>query len=226
MAGSEYGRTARDVLVACLALWSVTSLVVIAVWRTSPGVRSMERCKAELQGARGRLEEARAEWGRRREELQELLRKGARNQTHLHRQADQLTQSLRNSEASVRSCLQGRATINESISKLEKSIETQKNIETNLRTEISAQEGRIEMLRTNITRTYSSQGLCETELRSTVVLQREAESRRDDCEMQQRHLSKLFFECIKQCGPEDQRNMGGYCDRPASQPGLHCAHPA
>ncbi|KAG9343640.1 hypothetical protein JZ751_013810 [Albula glossodonta] len=110
MAGSEYGRTARDVLVACLALWSVTSLVVIAVWRTSPGVRSMERCKAELHRARGRLEEARAEWGRRREELQDLLRKSAQNQTHLRRQADQLTQSLRNSDASVSRCLQGRLT--------------------------------------------------------------------------------------------------------------------
>ncbi|KAG9343639.1 hypothetical protein JZ751_013809 [Albula glossodonta] len=77
------------------------------------------------------------------------------------------------------------------------------------------------MLRTNITQIYSSQGLCEAVLRSTVGLQREAESRRDDCEMQRRHLSKL-----KQCGPEDQRNMGGYCDRPASQPGLHCVHPA
>uniref|UniRef100_A0A3Q3H3J6 Uncharacterized protein n=1 Tax=Labrus bergylta TaxID=56723 RepID=A0A3Q3H3J6_9LABR len=53
---AKSSQTAKNVVIALLALWSIISLVVIVVWSTSPDLKSSAQCRAELQDKTEKLE--------------------------------------------------------------------------------------------------------------------------------------------------------------------------
>lgn len=53
---AKSSQTAKNVVIALLALWSIISLIVIVVWSTSPDLKGSARCHADLQDATEKLE--------------------------------------------------------------------------------------------------------------------------------------------------------------------------
>uniref|UniRef100_A0A3Q3W6T8 Uncharacterized protein n=1 Tax=Mola mola TaxID=94237 RepID=A0A3Q3W6T8_MOLML len=74
--------TARIVVMAFLALWSIVSLVVIVVWATSPDLKGSAQCRAELRDATEKLEGAKVVWNKKKEELVELVEAGRQEREH------------------------------------------------------------------------------------------------------------------------------------------------
>lgn len=74
-APSKSSQTAKNVVLALLALWSVVSLIIIVVWATSPDLKSSARCRAELLEVTEKLEGAKVVYGKNKVALEELLEK-------------------------------------------------------------------------------------------------------------------------------------------------------
>lgn len=72
-ASSKSSQTAKNVVLALLALWSVISLIVIVVWATSPDLKSSAQCRHELQETTEKLEGAKVVYNKNKVALEELV---------------------------------------------------------------------------------------------------------------------------------------------------------
>uniref|UniRef100_A0A3Q3R9K7 Uncharacterized protein n=1 Tax=Monopterus albus TaxID=43700 RepID=A0A3Q3R9K7_MONAL len=133
-ASSKSSQTAKNVVLALLALWSVISLIIIVVWATSPDLKSSAQCRKELQDKTEKLEGAKVVWNKDKVALEELSKRGS----HLHNIVSQ-------SHAfplflGFRFVLQGVLHMN--ISVLREDIEQLRQMEANLTAQLRLQEGR------------------------------------------------------------------------------------
>jgi len=94
MASSKSSQTTRNIVIACLALWSIISLVIIVVWATSPDMKGASQCRKEMQALTESHEGAKVVWNKDRKALEELVRQGWRNQTALQKQIDQYKEQI------------------------------------------------------------------------------------------------------------------------------------
>lgn len=74
-APSKSSQTAKNVVIALLALWSIVSLIIIVVWATSPDLKPSAQCRAELQDLTEKLEGSRVVWNKNKEALEEKVLK-------------------------------------------------------------------------------------------------------------------------------------------------------
>ena len=96
MASSKSSQTTRNIIIACLALWSVISLITIVVWATSPDMKGASQCRAELQAMQKKFDDEKEVWAKDRQALEDMVRHGWDNQTVLQSRIDQLKDQLRN----------------------------------------------------------------------------------------------------------------------------------
>lgn len=101
MTSSKSSQTTRNIVIACLALWSIISLIIIVVWATSPEMKGASQCRTEMQALRERHEGAKVVWNKDRKALEELVRQGWRNQTALQKQIDEQKNQIQSLNVSL-----------------------------------------------------------------------------------------------------------------------------
>lgn len=106
MTNSKSSQTTRNIVIACLALWSIISLIIIVVWATSPEMKGASQCRTEMQDLRERHEGAKVVWTKDRKALEELVRQGWRNQTALQTQIGQYKEQIQSLNISLNDSLQ------------------------------------------------------------------------------------------------------------------------
>ncbi|KAG1960202.1 uncharacterized protein si:ch211-1a19.3 [Pimephales promelas] len=195
MASSKSSQTTRNIVIACLALWSIISLVIIVVWATSPDMKGASQCRKEMQALTERHEGAKVVWNKDRKALEELVRQGWRNQTALQKQIDQYKEQIQILNISLNVSQQENVILNGNITVLESKIEEYKLIEGNLTTEISLQKDQIEALEHNLTLKAQELASCEAFRLASKQLQTAAERQTQACETTKQYLQKQLMKC-------------------------------
>lgn len=106
MASSKSSQTTRNIIIACLALWSVISLIIIVVWATSPDMKGASQCRAELSAAKIDLDREQKKWSKERQALNDLVKEGLVNQSQLQTRIDELKDQLKQLNLSLVFCRQ------------------------------------------------------------------------------------------------------------------------
>lgn len=195
MTNSKSSQTTRNIVIACLALWSIISLIIIVVWATSPEMKGASQCRTEMQDLRERHEGAKVVWTKDRKALEELVRQGWRNQTALQTQIGQYKEQIQSLNISLNDSLQEIAILNENITVLDSRIEKYKLIEENLTAEISLQKDQIEALEHNLTLKAQELASCEALHLAAKQLQTAAEKQKQACETTKQYLQKQLMKC-------------------------------
>lgn len=94
MASSKSSQITRNIVIACLALWSVISLIIIVVWATSPDMKSASQCRTELQSQTEKLKGDKVVWDKNKVALEKIVNEGRENQTQQRREIDALLEHL------------------------------------------------------------------------------------------------------------------------------------
>lgn len=105
-AASKSSQTAKNVVIALLALWSIVSLVVIVVWATSPDLKSSAQCRAELHDTTVKLEGAKVVWSKDKVALEEQVEAGREEQDRLRASILLLMGHLNTTNATLDQCRQ------------------------------------------------------------------------------------------------------------------------
>ncbi|XP_051532242.1 uncharacterized protein si:ch211-1a19.3 [Myxocyprinus asiaticus] len=195
MASSKSSQTTRNIVIACLALWSIISLIIIVVWATSPEMKGATQCRTEMQALTERLEGEKVIWTKDRRAQEELVRQGWRNQTFLQNQIDQYKEQLRLLNESLESSLQENAFLNSNITFLESKIEEYRIVEGNLTAEISLQKDQIGALEHNLTLKAHELMSCGALQIAAKQLQTVAEKQTQACETSKQYLQKQLTKC-------------------------------
>ncbi|XP_016346690.1 uncharacterized protein LOC107692240 [Sinocyclocheilus anshuiensis] len=195
MASSKSSQTTRNIVIACLVLWSIISIIIIVVWATSPEMKGASQCRKEMQALRERHEGTKVVWTKDRKALEELVRQGWRNQTALQKQIDQYKEQIQFMNISFNACLQENAILNGNITILDSKIEEYKLIEENLTAEISLQKDQIEALEHNLTLKAQELASCEALHLASKQLQTAAEKQKQACETTKQYLQKQLTKC-------------------------------
>ncbi|XP_059394000.1 uncharacterized protein LOC132126639 [Carassius carassius] len=195
MTSSKSSQTTRNIVIACLALWSIISLIIIVVWATSPEMKGASQCRTEMQDLRERHEGAKIVWSKDRKALEDLVRQGWRNQTALQKQIDQNKEQIQSLTISLNDSLQEIAILNQNITVLDSKIEKYKLIEENLTAEVSLQKDQIEALEHNLTLKAQELASCEALHLASKQLQIAAEKQKQACETTKQYLQKQLTKC-------------------------------
>ncbi|XP_036442872.1 uncharacterized protein si:ch211-1a19.3 [Colossoma macropomum] len=198
MASSKSSQTTRNIIIACLALWSIISLITIVVWATSPDMKGASQCRAELQALQSTFDKEKAVWIEDRLALEEKVRHGWDNQTKLLSHIDQLKDQLKQLNLSLEACQQENAALNANITSLENDIVLHKAIEANLTANISQQQDLIEHLQLNVTQTVSALESCDVQTTAAKLLQTSAEKQQQACQTKNQYLDKQLVKCKQQ----------------------------
>ncbi|KAF4107623.1 hypothetical protein G5714_011987 [Onychostoma macrolepis] len=195
MTSSKSSQTTRNIVIACLALWSIISLIIIVVWATSPEMKGASQCRTEMQDLRERHEGAKVVWTKDRKALEDLVRQGWRNQTALQKQIDHYKEQIQSLNISLNDSLQEIAILNENITVLDSKVEKYKLIKENLTAEISLQTDQIEALEHNLTLKAQELASCEALHLASKQLQTAAEKQKQACETTKQYLQKQLTKC-------------------------------
>ncbi|KAL6469245.1 hypothetical protein MHYP_G00227690 [Metynnis hypsauchen] len=198
MASSKSSQTTRNIIIACLALWSIISLITIVVWATSPDMKGASQCRAELQALQSTFDTEKEVWAKDRLALEEMVIHGRVNQTNLLSRVDQLKDQLKQLNLSLEACQQENAALNANITSLENDIEFHKAIEANLTAQISQQQDLIENLQLNLTQVVSDLASCSAQTKAAQHLQIAAEKQQQACQTRNQHLDKQLTKCKQQ----------------------------
>lgn len=207
MASSKSSQTTRNVLIACLALWSIISLIIIVVWATSPDMKGASQCRQELQALNEKLEGAKVVWNKDRRALEALVREGWNNQTLLQGQIDTYKETLAHLNVSLEECHQDNALLNANITALENEIETHKATEANLTAQLSLQKEEIEWLQSNLTQKLHEIDSCEALRSAAESLQTAAEKTTAACQANKQYLHTQLIKCQKEAQKEDSNHQ-------------------
>ncbi|KAI2659421.1 Nuclear matrix constituent protein 1 [Labeo rohita] len=195
MTSSKSSQTTRNIVIACLALWSIISLIIIVVWATSPEMKGASQCRTEMQALRERHEGAKVVWNKDRKALEELVRQGWRNQTALQKQIDEQKNQIQSLNVSLNTSQQENAILNENITILQGKIEQYKIMEENLTAEVTLQKDQIEALEHNLTLKAQELASCEALRIAAKQLQTAAEKQKQACETTRQYLQKQLMKC-------------------------------
>ncbi|XP_029002462.1 uncharacterized protein si:ch211-1a19.3 [Betta splendens] len=220
-ASSKSSQTAKNIVMALLAIWSIISLIVIVVWATSPVPKTSAQCYAELQEVTERLEGGRVVWTKDKQALEEKVME-EREKVEQHKvQILLLHQHLNASNASLEECQQEKVVLMGNISLLQENMELLRRTQKNLTTELSLREEHIEALQQNLTQAFHRTNACRSlndAARSETLA---AKSQTKACEAQLQHHSKQLQKCrsdavvAKQIPPQQQEQ-----DKSSSASGL------
>ncbi|XP_030640927.1 uncharacterized protein LOC115821280 [Chanos chanos] len=195
MTGSKSSQTTRNVVIACLALWSVISLIIIVVWATSPDLKGAHQCRSELEEQRREYEKARVTWENTQKVLEEQVNQGRENQSTLQNQIQLLNQHLTELNATLGECQQENVILRENITALENEIEAHIRTEANLTSEIALQKEQIECLQLNLTQTQHSLEACAARQSAAESLMTAAKKDTEACQSSKQFLQKQIQKC-------------------------------
>lgn len=195
MANSKSSQTTRNVVIACLALWSVISLIIIVVWATSPNVKSVSDCREQLQTLTEKLEGAKVVWAKDKVALEEMVEEARDNQTRQQHEITLLLLRLAHANMSLDDCRQENANLEGNITTLNSRLLMHINKEANLTAEITLQQELIDALQENLTQATHSREACLA-MNSAAESQRlAAESQTKACESSKLYLQKQLQKC-------------------------------
>ncbi|XP_029489596.1 uncharacterized protein LOC115109128 [Oncorhynchus nerka] len=184
-----------NIMIACLFLWSVSSLIIIVVWATSPDMKGDSQCRTDLQNLTEKHEEARVLSSKIKQALEEMVEEGRTNQTRQLINMERFLKRLGKTNVSLADCHQESVILGVNITVLEKEIEMHKEIEAKLTSEITLHQEHIKFLQVNLTWTSHKWVSCEA-LYSAAESQRiAAESQAKDCESNKQYLQKQLQMC-------------------------------
>ncbi|KAL3047841.1 hypothetical protein OYC64_021915 [Pagothenia borchgrevinki] len=220
-AASKSSQTAKNVVLALLALWSVVSLIIIVVWATSPDLKSSALCRAELQEVTEKLEGAKVVYGKNKVALEEQLAE-TREQRDVLR-ADLLVMGgrLNATNATLEECRLENVVLNWNISALQEKVELLRQTKTNLTAQIVLQEDHIEALQQNVTEAGHQRESCFS-LRAAAESQMlAAQSQTRACESREQYLLKQLQKCkeVESEAPQ-QEQAGGASSAPPTLSGI------
>ncbi|KAF3834754.1 hypothetical protein F7725_027312 [Dissostichus mawsoni] len=129
-ATSKSSQTAKNVVLALLALWSVVSLIIIVVWATSPDLKSSARCRAELQEVTEKLEGAKVVYGKNKVALEELLEETKEQRDVLRADLLVMGGRLNAINATLEECRLENVVLNWNISALQEKVELLRQTES------------------------------------------------------------------------------------------------
>lgn len=211
MVSSKSSKTARNIVIAILAVWSVISLIMIVVWATTPENKTLQQCQVELQTLTGELEGAKMVFEKNKVALEEMVEEGRENQTSQRKEIDRLLVRLGNTNISLEDCQQENVILNENFTVLEKEIVIHKEIEANLTTKISHHKDQIETLQENLTQAAHQMESCQA-LNSAAESQKlAAQSLTKACESGRQYLQKQIQKCSKENHQEAIREPSDGC---------------
>ncbi|XP_060889957.1 uncharacterized protein si:ch211-1a19.3 [Labrus mixtus] len=139
---AKSSQTAKNVVIALLALWSVISLVVIVVWSTSPDLKSSAQCRAELQDKTEKLEGVKVVCRKDKVALEEQVEAEREEQIKQGVKILLLLAHLNATNATLEESRQENLVLQANVSVLQENIEQLRQTEANLTAQISLQEGR------------------------------------------------------------------------------------
>lgn len=217
-ASSKSSQTAKNVVLALLALWSVISLIVIVVWATSPDLKSSAQCRSELQDITEKLEGAKVVHNKNKVALEEMV-EAAREETARQRaEILLLLGRLNATNATLEECRLENIVLNGNISVLEEKVEQLRQTEANLTAQISLHEDHIEMLQLNVTEAgHQTKSCCS--LRTAAESQMAAaQSQTRACESRQTYLQKQLVKCkdVASEAPEETQQQDAATPKPSS----------
>lgn len=184
-----------NIMIACLFLWSVSSLIMIVVWATSPDMNLDSQCRADLQNLTKKHEEARVLYAKNKQALEEMVEEGRTNQTQQLMKMERFLKRLGKTNVSLADCHQESVILGVNITVLEKEIEMYKEIEANLTSEITLRQEHIKFLQDNLTQASHKWESCKA-LHSAAESQRiAAESQAKACESSKQYLQKQLQMC-------------------------------
>ncbi|KAI3369184.1 hypothetical protein L3Q82_026134, partial [Scortum barcoo] len=194
-AASKSSQTAKNVVIALLALWSIISLIVIVVWATSPDLKSSAQCRAELEDVMVRMEGAAVVWNKNKAALEEMVEAGREEQARQQAEILLLLGRLNATNATLEECRQENAVLNVNISVLQENIEQLHQTEANLTAQLGLKEDHIELLEQNVTQTQHQTTSCFSLKAAAESHMVAAQSQTKACEARQQYLQKQLQKC-------------------------------
>ncbi|XP_070765287.1 NF-kappa-B essential modulator [Enoplosus armatus] len=194
-ASSKSSQTAKNVVLALLALWSIISLIVIVVWATSPDLKSSAQCRNELQDVTEKLEGAKVVYNKNKVALEELVEAAREEQARQRAEILLLLGRLNTTNTTLEECRQENVVLNGNISVLQETIEQLRLTEVNLTAQISLQEDHIEALQQNVTQTVHQTESCFSLKAAAESQMLAAQSQTRACESSQQYLQKQLQKC-------------------------------
>ncbi|XP_026202272.1 uncharacterized protein si:ch211-1a19.3 [Anabas testudineus] len=210
-ASSKSSQTAKNVVIALLALWSIISLIVIVVWATSPDLKPSAQCRAELQDLTEKLEGSRVVWGKHKEALEEKVLE-EREKVDLQKTEILLLHGRLNAtNASLEECQQENVILKGNISALQDTIEQLRHTQRNLTVELRLREDDIETLQQNLTLAFHQTQSCFSLNAAAESQKSAAESQTKACKTELEYQKKQLQKCrsdsavAKQTPPPQQK---------------------
>ncbi|XP_063747056.1 uncharacterized protein si:ch211-1a19.3 [Eleginops maclovinus] len=217
---SKSSQTAKNVVLALLALWSVVSLIIIVVWATSPDLKSSARCRAELQDVTEKLEGAKVVFGKNMVAVEQLLEDARNAEEKLKADFLVLVGRLNETNATLEECRQENVVLNWNISALQEKVELLRQTEANLTTQIGLQQDHIEALQQNMTEAGHQTETCVSLRTAAESQMMAAQSQTRACESRLQYQQKQLQKCkeVESEAPKDatqQQADGGSSSAPA-----------
>ncbi|XP_044055936.1 uncharacterized protein si:ch211-1a19.3 [Siniperca chuatsi] len=217
-ASSKSSQTAKNVVLALLAIWSIVSLIIIVVWATSPDLKSSAQCRAELQEVTEKLEGAKVVWNKNKVALEELVEAAREEQARQRAQILLLLGHLNATNATLEQCRQENAVLNGNISVLQETIEQLQQTEANLTAQLSLREDHIEALQENMTQAVHQTESCLSLKAAAESQMLAAQSQTKACESRQQYLQKQLLKCknVDSEAPKQTQQQDASSDLPSS----------
>ncbi|XP_076151882.1 uncharacterized protein LOC143135034 [Alosa pseudoharengus] len=192
---SKSSQNTCNFLLAFLALWSMTSLVVIIVWATWPYMRSLSQCEAARQTAVEKIEGARVVREKDEGVLRAQLSSSSENQTALRRELGIIMERLRETNVSLMDSLQEKEALKENITTLKSDVEMHMTLQKNVSSVLVWQEAHIDTLQANLTWSLHQWDSCNALISAAKSQQVAAESQNKACKSTTAYISKQLNAC-------------------------------
>lgn len=208
-AASKSSQTAKNVVIALLALWSIISLIVIVVWATSPDLKSSAQCRAELQETTEKLEGAKVVHKKNMVALEEMVEAAREEQARQKAEILLLLGHINATNITLEECRQENVVLNGNISVLQETVEQLRETEANLSALISLQEDHIEALQLNVTQAGHETESCFSLKAAAESQMLAAQSQTRGCQSQQQYLQKQLQKCkdVDTEAPQDKQQQ-------------------
>ncbi|XP_034563304.1 coiled-coil domain-containing protein 18 [Notolabrus celidotus] len=192
---SKSSQTAKNVVIALLALWSIISLVVIVVWSTSPDMKSAAQCRTELQDTTEKLEGVKVVCKKNKVALEEQVEAEREEQLKQKAEILVLLGHLNATNHTLEECRQENLILQTNVSVLQENIEQLRLTEANLTAQISLQQDQIDAMEQNLTQAAHQTEACAS-LRAAAESQMlAAQSQTRACESGQQYMKKQLLKC-------------------------------
>ncbi|KAK2835095.1 hypothetical protein Q5P01_015579 [Channa striata] len=194
-ASSKSSQRGKNVVIALLTLWSIISLIIIVVWATSPGMKSVAQCNKDLTDAQVRMEGCMNMWEKDKIALEEKVEREREEKDRKSVEIMLLLGRLNATNASLEECRQETVVLMGNISALQDDNEQLRQTEANLTAQIRLQQDHIELVQQNLTQAFHKTESCLSLKTAAESQMLAAQSQTRACESQQQYLQRQLAKC-------------------------------